>query len=201
MKKLDKFNVAFGSILPPSTSGAPIQPVTLAITRLSLYMVHISSLIDPSSLPLVRSLRLHYAGYQPIQPLLPQLVSLHIGMDLNSADVGILIQASTSITSLSLEETDHLELDDASKTVIREKIVELGWQFYDTSIDSTLATIIDGSKVMKKVMLDGHHLDLEDVGPRFLETLKIVKEACKKKEIELWKESFEVGNGKVDLEK
>jgi hypothetical protein len=204
MKKLDKFNVAFGSILPPSTSGVPIQPVTLAITRLSLYMVHISSPIDPSSLPLVRSLHLYYAEYQPIQPLLPQLVSLHIGMDLNSADVGILIQASTSITSLSLEETDHLELDDASKTVMREKIVELRWQFlfYDSSIDSTLATIINGSKVMKKVILDGVNLSVADqVKPQILETLKVVKEACKKKEIELWKESFEVGNEKVDFKK
>ena len=119
------------------------------------------------------------------------------------ADDVSLIQESTSVASLSMHGTDIVGLVDASKTVIKERIVEfrIVVSCYDNDSDSTSSAIIDGSKVMKKVMLDGHRLDLEDVGPRFLETLKIVKGVCKKKEIELWKESFEVGNGKVDLEK
>jgi hypothetical protein len=56
------------------------------------------------------------------------------------------------------------------------------------------------SEAMKKVILDGINLRVEDqVGPKFLETLKVMKAACKKKDIELWKENFYVGNGKVDF--
>jgi hypothetical protein len=54
---------------------------------------------------------------------------------------------------------------------------------------------------MKKVIVDGFNLSVEDqVKPRYLEKLKSVMEACKKKKIELWKENFKVGNGKVNLE-
>jgi hypothetical protein len=73
---------------------------------------------------------------------------------------------------------------------------------YGGSGDSILAAILDASKAMKKVILAGVSLDPTDLSlPRFLETLQVVKAACKRKEIELWKESFEVDNGKVDLEK
>jgi hypothetical protein len=121
----------------------------------------------------------------------------------NVADLGILIQQSTSITSLSLREGHMVHLDDASKTLIKERIVEfrLLVMGYDNSGNSTLTTIIAGSKVMKKVILDGFNLNVEDqVKPRYLEKLKSVMEACKKKKIELYKENFKVGNGKVNLE-
>jgi hypothetical protein len=204
MKKLDKLNVVLGSVLAPSTPEAPIQPLNLPITLLSLFNVNIQSPLDPSSLPLLRSLTLCYQTCQPVQLLLPQLASLHIRAVNDGTDLASLIQASTSITSLSIYEGDNVRLDDASKTVIKERIVEFRSQVskYGASSESALTMIIDGSKVMKKVILNGIHLRLADqVGPRFLETLKVVKAACKKKNIELWKENFEVGNGKVDLEK
>jgi hypothetical protein len=115
-----------------------------------------------------------------------------------------LIQGSTSLTSLALFEALMSGLDDASKTVIKERIVEfrLSASPYCDPGGSTLGSIIAGSKAMKRVILDGAYLRAKyQVGAGFLETLKIVQEACKKKEIELWKENFDVGNGKVDLEK
>jgi hypothetical protein len=202
MKKLEKLKITRGSILPPSTSGAPTQPSTLPITLLSLLYVIIPSPIDPSSLPLVRSLHLFGHTDQPIRLLLPQLDSLRVGYMQQIADTNLLIQGSTSITSLALVETLMSGLDDASKTVIKERIVEfrLIVSMYDECGESTLASIIAGSKVMKKVILDGVYQSVADQGrPKLLETLNIVKEACKKKEIELWKENFYVGNGKVDL--
>jgi hypothetical protein len=203
MKKLEKLNIKFGSIQPPLTRNARIQPFILPITLLSLEHVTIPSLLDPSSLPLVRSLYLSIQACQPIRLLLPQLASLQV-VSGSVADLGILIQQSTSITSLSIREGRIVDLNDASKTVIKERIVEFRLIFVacDEPGDSTLTTIIAASKVMKKVILDGINLGVEDqVGPKFLETLKVVKEACKKKKIELWKENFDVGNGKVDLEK
>jgi hypothetical protein len=119
-------------------------------------------------------------------------------------DMNLSIQVSTSMTSLSIYEGYIAELDNASETVIKERIVEfkvIAWPHHE-SADVALAAILDGSKAMKKVILDGVHLQREDQAkPRFLETFKTVKEACKKKNIELWKEKFEDGNGKVDLEK
>jgi hypothetical protein len=96
-----------------------------------------------------------------------------------------------------------VKLDDASKTVIKERIVtfRIIVNKYHDNGDSILITIISGSKAMKKVILDrddplvGDHEEA-----LFSGTIKIVKSACKKKEIELWKENFDVGNGKVDLE-
>jgi hypothetical protein len=203
MKKLDKLNITLGSILPPSTSGAPIQPFTLPITLFSLHEVSIPSPIDPSSLPLVRSLHLTRQTCQTIRLLLPQLASLRVGYVNLIADFNLSIQDSTSITSLALDEQLIVHLDDASKTVIKEQIVEFGLiiSMFNNS-NSILTAIIAGSKVMKKVILDGVNLGVEDQsryqvrGP-----IQIVKEACKKKGIDLWKENFEVGNGKVDLEK
>jgi hypothetical protein len=204
MKKLEKLHSAHGSILPPLPSGPPIQLFTLTITLLSLCYVHIPSPIDPASLPLLRSLHLNVHEYQTIRHLVLNIASLRVGYFSPIADINLLIQASTSITSLSIREAQIVDLNDASKTVIQEQIVEFGLQVlaYGHGSDSTLTTIIPGSKAMKKVILDGINLGVEDqVGPKFLETLKVVKEACKKKKIELWKENFDVGNGKVDLEK
>ena len=203
MKNSEKLNMIGGSILPTSTSRAPIQPFTLPTILLSLAQVTISSPIDPSSLPLVRSLHLSGQACQPIRLLLPQLASLRIKAVFDLTDLGSLIQASTSITSLSIYEGNIGGLDDASETVIKEQIIEFRVTMsIAASRDSTVAAIINGSKVMRKVILDGLELHVEQqVIPKLLETLKVVKAACKKKNIELWKENFDVGNGKVDLEK
>jgi hypothetical protein len=204
MKKLDKLNVALGSIQLPSTSGAPLQPFILPITLLSLDNVTIPSSLEPSLLPLLRSLdlRYHYQVYESILLLLPQLHSLRIrgGDDW----IDFLIQESTSLTSLSIDEDAIFYLEDASKTVLKEQIVELILEVagHGSRSDDILASILDGSKVMKKVILDGVCLQTANLLMReFLETPKAVKAACKKKNIELWKENYEVGNGKVDLEK
>jgi hypothetical protein len=204
MKKLDKLNLAFGSVEPPSTSGARIQPFILSITLLSLFNIQIPSALDPSSLPLVRSLHLSGRLCQPVQLLLPQLDSLNLKYMRHIADINLSIQQSTSITSLSIYEGDITRVDEASRKAMKEKIVELRLQVtgYGNSSDNTLASIINESRVMKKVIFDGSYLSVSDQAkPKLLETLKVAKAACKKKEIELWKENFDVGNGKVDLEK
>jgi predicted nucleotidyltransferase component of viral defense system len=87
--------------------------------------------------------------------------------------------------------------------IIKERIVEFRvLVILDAGIgDITLVAILDRSKSTKKVILDGVYLESdEQVDRRFLESLKLVKEACKKKKIELWKENFDAGNGKVNLE-
>jgi hypothetical protein len=203
MNKLGKLNIIGGSVLPPSSPGAPIQTFNLPITLLSLHRVPIPSPIDPSSLPLGRSLHLRFQECPPIRPLLPHLDSLHI-MSITCPDDDSSIQESTSVTSLSMRGTDIVRLVDASKTVIKERIVEfrIVVSCYENPNDSTSSAIIAGSKAMKKVILDGLGLSVANqVTPRFLETFKVVNTACKTKGIELWKENFEIGNGKVDLEK
>ena len=203
MQKLEKLKIEGGSMLLTRTSGAPLQTSILPISVISLRGVTVPSPLDPSSLPLVRSLYLAHQTCQPLRLLQPQLATLQV-LSGSVGDLGISIQQSTSITSLSISEGHIVELDDASTTVIKERIVEFRLIFLsdDEPGDSTLTTIIAASKVMKKVILDGINLGVEDqVGPKFLETLKVVKEACKKQKIELWKENFDVGNGKVDLEK
>jgi hypothetical protein len=127
---------------------------------------------------------------------------MHIKISPSAADTNLSIQVSTSMTSL-IYEGNIAELDNASKTIIKERIMELRVSalFYGDA-NSTLAAILAGSKAMKKLILDGVPLSGKgQVSPKLLETLKIMKAACKKKNIELWKENFEVGNGKVDLEK
>jgi hypothetical protein len=70
------------------------------------------------------------------------------------------------------------------------------------SNNGTLAAILAGTKAMKKLVLDGVGLSAYGQGLfECLETLRIAKAACQKKNIELWQENFDVGNGKVDLEK
>jgi hypothetical protein len=174
------------------------------MSLLSLFNVSIPSPIDPSSLPLARSLHLSAQACQAIQLLLPQLDSLCIKRLLSPTDLGLFIRESTSITSLALREIEIAQLDDESRAIIEEKILEfrvIAWP-YGGSGDSILAAILDASKAMKKVILDGVSLDPTDLSlPGFLDTLQVVKAACKRNEIELWKESFEVDNGKVDLEK
>jgi hypothetical protein len=205
MKNLGKLNIANGSILPPSNPGAPIQPVTLGNTLLSLDMVNIPSPLNPSSLPLLRSLHLNRQRFQDIRLLLPQLASLRVGYVNSIADINLPIQASTSITSLALFDSLMSGLNDASKTVIKERTVDFRFSasMYGETGGSTLVSIINGSKVMKKAILDGFKLSgtADQFNPKILETLKVVKAACKEKGVEFWKENFDGGNGKVDLEK
>ncbi len=171
MKKLDKLNITHGSIQPSSTSEVPLQTFILPITSLSLVRVSTPSPLDPSSLPLVRSLHLSDQTCQPLRLLLPQLASLRVGYVNSIADINLLIQASTSITSLALVETLLEDLDDASKTVVKERIVgfRLLASIYGEAGGSTLASIINGSTARKKVTLDGRKRNLAHKGlPEFL---------------------------------
>jgi hypothetical protein len=206
MKKLDKLNIAHGYILPSPISGAPIRAVTLPITLLSLFRARIQSPLHPSSLPLLRSLHLdeQRQAWLPIRLLLPRLNSLSMNSLYVPTDFRILVQEPTSLTSLSIREYEITALDDTTMTIIKEKTVELrviALAYGNTIANNTLAAILCGSKAMKKLILNGVQL-----GPAtpmqldFLETLKIVKDVCKKKKIELWKENFDAGNGKVNLE-
>jgi hypothetical protein len=65
------------------------------------------------------------------------------------------------------------------------------------------AAIIGNSRVMRKVILDGTILDGQDCDrdQKDLDGLvKYIVPACKKANVELWKENFEAGNGKVNLD-
>jgi hypothetical protein len=206
MKKLDKLNVVLGSILAPSTPEAPIQPFNLPIMLLSLFNVNIQSPLDPSSLPLLRSLRLDFQSHQNIRLLLPQLAALHFGFMYPVPAMHLVIQESTYITSLTLHEQFIAKLNDGDQTVITDQIVDFGIVMLRINghAGDAWATLIAGSKAMKKVILDGDDLGLADQAThRNLETLKVVKEACKKKGVELWTSNTKVGKGnwKVDLEK
>ncbi len=123
MKKLDKLNIAHGYILPSPISGAPIRAVTLPITLLSLFRARIQSPLHPSSLPLLRSLHLdeQRQAWLPIRLLLPRLNSLSMNSLYVPTDFRILVQESTSLTSLSIREYEITALDDTTMTIIKGK--------------------------------------------------------------------------------
>jgi hypothetical protein len=206
MKQLGRLSLANGPLEMPPTSEPSIRPFTIPIKLLSLHNVDTPSAINPSSLPLLRSIHLRSQG-QPCRSmrlLLPQLLHLRISNGVFIGDSCNLIQTSTSITSLSLHEMDMVHLDDASKTVIKERVLE--WRVevvaYGSRSDNMLMSVINGSKVMKKVILDACFLNTEQQALSIVQrTLRITKAACQEKKIEFWRENFDVGNGKVSLEK
>jgi hypothetical protein len=113
-----------------------------------------------------------------------------------------LLLASTSVTSLSLQESDVAQLDARSGATIKGRIVE--WRIVasgdgDSGIPK-LVEIIAGSKVLKKIILDGSTLTMVEEGKRrIVKTVRALKKACREKKIGLWKENFYLDNGKVDL--
>jgi hypothetical protein len=67
-----------------------------------------------------------------------------------------------------------------------------------SSDDQTaLSAIVSGSRVMTKVIVDGSKSFKYGITVDY--TMNILVPVCKKAKVELWKENFEVGNGKVDL--
>jgi hypothetical protein len=66
-----------------------------------------------------------------------------------------------------------------------------------TRDQTALSAVISGSRVLKKVIVDGsnlsHYRGLLD------RLMRILVPVCDKAKVELWKEKFKVGNGKVDL--
>jgi hypothetical protein len=110
-----------------------------------------------------------------------------------------MLSASTSLASLSISDYNLLRLDDVSYTIIKDR-VEVFRVLSGHGMDVTrIVECIAGSKVMRKVILDGIPSTHVCARARIAE-LKRVVEACEKKNtVELWKENFTV-DGKVDLD-
>ncbi len=112
-----------------------------------------------------------------------------------------MLSASTSLTTISIWSLDFYNLDDGSCNVIKERLEVITVHAGRDRIDfSKLSECIAGSKVSKKVILDGSTFNNDGGWANSIAQLKILVEACKKKKtVELWKENFTV-NGKVDLD-
>jgi hypothetical protein len=138
--------------------------------------------------------------FTEICPLLPRLNSLILVSDDDVFDgVAQYLSHSTSLKllSLSLEAIEYLDSD--TQTIIGGRIEVLrvvmdsdGW--VSSGQRNALSAIISSSRMMKKVILDGSGGGTED-----LLLMRILARVCEKAKVELWKENFETGNGKVDL--
>ncbi len=132
----------------------------LPITGLSIYATVIAPLaLGPTALRSVRALHLAVsqgAAMQPYLPLLPQLTSLSLSYLLTTQDLNALITASTSLTFLSLRPRHFIDLDTATLLVIKQRITTLKlFLSWGGEVAQTLIKIIEGSAVMKKIILDG----------------------------------------------
>jgi hypothetical protein len=145
--------------------------------------------MDDYSLPFTR-----------ISPLLPQLNSLTISNGAPDA-IAQCVTLSTSLKLLSLPLHAIAFLNSDTQAIIRETMEVLRIVIHDVlGIDeqTALSAIIRGSRIMKKVILDGSKF-LPHSGP--VDTLtRILVPVCEKAEVELWRGKFKVGNGKVDLD-
>lgn len=206
MKKLDKLNLRTGSLLRPSSSMKRPNS-SLPITRLTISRTSVDSLaLDPASLPFVRSLRLRL-DQDTLTPshvsLFPQLTSLTLAYQPYAPDLNTCLAATTALTSLSLAERNISDLDTAGLLMIKQKIRTLEvWQSYEgEEVEVTgLIEIIEGSEVMKKVILNGQLVSAtREAGEIFVEMVEALKVACATKGVELWKENFATINGQVNL--
>ena len=113
-----------------------------------------------------------------------------------------MVSASTSLDKILMSDYNFDSLNEGSHNIIKKRLevirIRLGSDLRDFS---KLAECITGSKVLKKVILDG--LNFINVSGKVKKktALKRVVDACckKKKTVELWKENLAV-NGKVDLD-
>jgi hypothetical protein len=133
-----------------------------------------------------------------IFPLLPQLTSLIV--DSPTASIQQCVKLSTSLKLLSLSLCAIRNLNSDTQAIIRDSIERLRILIgYNPRSDphTALSAIITGSRVMKKVIVDGSKPS--NYGESVNDTMGILVPMCKKAKVELWKEKFKVGNGKVDL--
>jgi hypothetical protein len=211
MKKLDKLNLIGGSLLGSSPFTA--RPYSLlSITRLTISGTRGDTLaLDPNflhALRSVRSLHLHIsseAWVPPYLPLLPQITSLTIPYQLSPQDMITRLAASTALTSLSLTLTNValLFLDDEILLMIKQRIriLEVSHSHREDVGGEELIEIIEGSEVMKKLVLDGLCVTASVVANRRVTQLvRELKPACNEKGIELWRINFRRNNGKVNLD-
>ncbi len=202
-QKLRKLNLYWSDI-----SDAPPTPVSTSLTSLitTLSIADICNLqspLDPACLPFVRSLAVSIGPGNPfaaISPLLPQLTSLSLsGSTRREVEQALSLSTSLELLSLSLDTIGHLGLH--TQAIIRERI-EVLRIFIDNRlrIDALVVTsaIISGNRVMKKVIVDGSRSSrCKEVVDCPVTSLVPV---CKEADVEIWKENFKVGNGKVDLD-
>jgi hypothetical protein len=134
-----------------------------------------------------------------ISPLLPQLTSLTI---LNrDPDIEQCVTLSISLKLLSLSLATIGDLNSDTQAIIRDRIEVLRIVIDGnpgSDQHTALSAIISGSRVRKKVIVDGSKSS--DYGDSVRHTMNILVPVCKKAEVELWKENCKVGNGKVDLD-
>jgi hypothetical protein len=191
------------SIISSTTAALHPNISALSITTLSLTdYCSLESPLDPAFLPFVRSLAVsldYHVPFTTISPLLPQLTSLTLSNG-NPASIAQCVSLSTSVKMLSLSLPTIGKLDLDSRAKIQANIEGLCIRFENmpgSDQQTAVCSIISGSRVMKKVILDG--LKSRPNG-RTLGTLtSILVPVCKKAKVELWKENCYGGNGKVDL--
>jgi hypothetical protein len=175
----------------------------LSITSLSLTDNRsLRSPLNPASLSFVRSLTvsLSYDIYPKISALLPQLTSLIITNKLPPS-IAQCVTLSTSLKILSLALHAIACLNSDTQAIIRDRIEILRIVILGTSSanpHTALSAIVSGSRVIKKVIVDGSHSSRH--GATVDTAMNIVIPMCKKAKVELLRENFEVGNGKVDLD-
>jgi hypothetical protein len=142
----------------------------------------------------------NYVPLTTISPVLSQLTSLILlNKDPDTISQCVTLSTSLKILSLRLHAIGNLNSD--TQAIIRDRIEELRIVIdYNPGSDQhiALSAIISGSRVMKKVTVDGSKSS--DYGDSVSHTMNILVPVCKKAEVQLWKENFEVGNGKVDLD-
>jgi hypothetical protein len=112
-----------------------------------------------------------------------------------------MVSASTSLTTISISDYLVQHLDDRTSNIIKARLEVVILELDPLSRDLLkVVECITGSKMLKKVILDGsdgiHPRARQD---RLLEMKKVVEACKKKKTVELWKENF-TADGKVDLD-
>ncbi len=161
--------------------------------------------LDPGQLPFLRSLSVtpNDLGLDlaAMSPILPQLTSLAT-RDWRPDTADECAPLSTSLTLISLDLDAFANLHPATRAIIRDRIEVLCIEMnviFGRNERINAGDIISGSRVMKKVVLNGlkSHRCHKLLFDQFMEDLLPV---CRKAKVELWKEHFEVGNGKVDLD-
>jgi hypothetical protein len=200
-RKLRKLNLCATTIFSYPDTSHP-NASGLSITRLSLTGIcELHSQLDPVYLPFVRAVTvfLHWGvPLAKISPLLPHLNSLTI-LHRDSLQLAQCVALSTSLKLLSLSIDAIVHLNSDTQAIIGDRIEVLRVVIDVPPVSAQkLSGIISGSRVMKKVILDGSKSSRDwatvDTWKRTLVPV------CKKAKVELWNEDFEADNGKVDLD-
>jgi hypothetical protein len=195
LKKLQKLSISFGSI--QTASGIGIVP--LKIDTLSIDGVKILYPLNPAYTPFVRSLRLSNllsTSLLSIYPILPHINSLFLAASASSHQTHTLLEQSTSLETLSIDEWCIPRLCSFSLSIIKDRIKVLRIVVSRITVDhSSLLKIIEGSQAMNKLIIDGSGLES---GSKLGYPINVLEVACAKKGMALWKENLVMnGNSKA----